>query len=129
MSPDIVKPTDEWSPKSKKGRIIPLHPRLGKILEPLRKSEGICFPAPEEKGGKPYRRIAYPKEFTEWFRKVGLKGERIGWHTLRHTFASLLVQEGVSIYKVSQWLGHSEVRTTQIYAHLIPGYDEDISRI
>ena len=49
-------------------------------------------------------------------------------HTLRHTFASHLVSNGVSLYKVSRWLGHKDLTTTQIYAHLAPG-DNDINRL
>lgn len=49
-----------------------------------------------------------------------------GWHLLRHTFASRLAQKGVSLYKISKWLGHKSCDTTQIYAHLSPGYDADI---
>jgi integrase len=41
-------------------------------------------------------------------------------HTLRHTCASWLVQEGVSIYDVSRQLGHASVQVTQRYAHLRP---------
>ena len=43
--------------------------------------------------------------------------------------ASLAVQAGVSIYKVSRWMGHGDCATTQIYAHLAPGYDEDIDKL
>ena len=43
---------------------------------------------------------------------------------LRHTFASHLVMKGISIYKVSQWLGHQSVNTTMVYAHLAPQDDE-----
>ena len=46
------------------------------------------------------------------------KGDRVTIHTLRHTFASRLVQHGVNIAKVSKLLGHSSIRTTEIYSHL-----------
>jgi integrase len=46
--------------------------------------------------------------------------EDLTLHILRHTCASRLVQRGVNIYDVSKWLGHSNVTTTQRYAHLAP---------
>ena len=52
-----------------------------------------------------------------------------GWHLFRHTFASRAVQAGVSLYKVSQWLGHRNMTTTQRYAHLQTSFDDDIERI
>lgn len=41
-------------------------------------------------------------------------------HTLRHTFASRLVQRGVSIYEVQKLLGHADIRMTERYSHLAP---------
>ncbi len=41
-------------------------------------------------------------------------------HTLRHTYASHLVQRGISLYVISRLLGHSSIKTTEIYSHLSP---------
>ncbi len=52
-----------------------------------------------------------------------------GWHLMRHTFASWLVQAGVPLAKLSAWLGHAQIQTTMRYAHLAPGHDADIDRL
>ena len=45
---------------------------------------------------------------------------RIGWHTLRHTFASHLAEKGISPITIKDLLGHSDIKTTMRYAHLGP---------
>jgi integrase len=49
-------------------------------------------------------------------RKADLHDCRI--HTLRHTHASRLIQNGMSVYEVREILGHSDIKTTMRYAHL-----------
>jgi len=64
---------------------------------------------------------AYHSFYAAWHvarEDAGLDDVRI--HDLRHTFASLLINKGVSIYEVQTLLGHSSVQMTQRYAHLAP---------
>lgn len=46
----------------------------------------------------------------------------LGWHALRHTFASHLAMRGVSIPAIKELLGHASIETTMMYAHLSPSY-------
>lgn len=45
--------------------------------------------------------------------------QKVGLHTLRHSIATHLLMQNMSIYKISEFLGHSSLESTQIYTHII----------
>jgi site-specific recombinase XerD len=64
---------------------------------------------------------------SKWFKSAVIEISKhinldtsIHFHSLRHSFASCLIQRGVSIYEVSILLGHSDIKVTEIYSHLTP---------
>lgn len=57
-------------------------------------------------------------------RKMGIK-KHLTFHTSRHTFATMLCTRGVDIYTTSKLLGHTSVKTTQIYANMVDSKKRD----
>ncbi len=84
-------------------------------------NEELVFPA--RSGGK-IEKIS--KTFTRAVDKAGLndgitdRRQRVTFHTLRHSFASWLVMEGISLYEVKELLGHASLAMTERYSHLAP---------
>ncbi len=77
----------------------------------------------KERGQTPlhclYTAKPYVSVFCSWNtarNNAGLKDVRM--HDLRHSFASFLVNAGRSLYEVQKLLGHTQIKTTQRYAHL-----------
>ena len=115
-----VQCTETFSTKSKKERIIP----IGGTLRNLFINQ---FPRviDLDKNGYVFSRVPgiklnedfVSKQFKKAVNDAGLNN-KIHFHTLRHSFASMLVQRGVSLYVVKELLGHEDLSTTQIYSHL-----------
>jgi integrase len=99
--------------KAKKQKVVPLSDRAVEVLK-RRKDNGSEYVFPNPKTGKPLQHF-----FNTWdrIRKIaGIPDVRL--HDLRHSFASFLVNNGRSLYEVQRLLGHSQIQTTQRYAHL-----------
>ena len=65
-----------------------------------------------------------------WLRLITAKGlPRVGFHALRHTHASALINAGVDILTISRRLGHRKASITlDVYGHLIEGADAAAAR-
>ena len=121
-----VTASEYWQPKANRARTIPLHDALRAFLDGWDGSRDGYIGRPEN---PPQADHLYRWDFTRTFAKVAAAAG-VPWctpHTLRHTFASQLVSAGVSLHKVSVWLGHADYATTRIYAHLKPA-DQDINK-
>lgn len=60
----------------------------------------------------------HKKALKEWLDTAGIT-KHITFHCFRHTFATLQLFSGTDMYTVSKMLGHREIKTTQIYAHIV----------
>lgn len=100
--------------KSKRMRSVPLNDSALEVLAQL-DTEGKCEHVfINKETNKPYTTIA--KVWLRLRAKAGLPHLRL--HDLRHSYASMLVNAGRTLYEVQQILGHSDTKVTERYAHL-----------
>jgi len=102
-----------FAPKTQKNRTVPINSDARKVLEywALGKRNESVFYNPET--GQPF--VDLKAGFALACRKAGIEG--VTWHTLRHTFASRVLDRGADIVTVQQLLGHSTVTVTMRYTH------------
>ncbi len=112
-------------PKNGESRMEPMHPLVKKMLLRRYESDPNGYIFKSTNGGK-------IKEVSDTFQRtvdqLGFnKGvtdarQKVVFHTLRHTYASWLVMNGVDLFTTQKLLGHKSNQMTQRYAHLAPEY-------
>ena len=109
-------------PRAKNGkhRHVLLNAKALAMLECLPRVNAYVFPG--KVAGKPLNNPQ--KCFTRTLQRAGIKDFRL--HDLRHTYASIAINNGASLYEVQHLLGHSQVKTTTRYAHLA---DDTLRRV
>lgn len=122
--------------KGGKERVIPLGAR---VIDKLRRYLGEARPHllenPAEDAvfvsnrGKKYSRIGLYQMVRRYARRAGLDDRGISPHTLRHSFATHLLEGGADLRAIQEMLGHSVLTTTELYTHLSTTFlEEEYSR-
>ena len=70
------------------------------------------------RSGKPISRIYFFKQVKKYAEQVGIDPTTISPHTLRHCFATHMLEGGAQLRMVQEMLGHTNIATTQIYTHI-----------
>jgi site-specific recombinase XerD len=105
--------------KGKKDRftLLPKH-----LLEPLRdyykQAKPRIYLFEGQKQGLPMHERSIQFFVQRYVRMIGLEGQDYSAHTLRHSFATHLLDAGTDIHTIKELLGHSNLDTTMIYLHL-----------
>ena len=109
--------------KTHRGRYVPMNTIVKDILQNrlTTRISKFVFCTPEGKP-LPYDHVTQ-RHFKKSQREAGLENI-IRFHDLRHTFASHFMMNGGNIYTLQKLLGHTDIKTTMIYAHL----DQDFLR-
>ncbi len=103
--------------KGKKDRYVPLADRMLELLRgywQMERPEHWLFPG---RGGRVLSHTTVQKAFQSALRDSGIK-KSASVHTLRHSYATFLLEDGMDLRSIQELLGHSSPSTTSIYTHL-----------
>ncbi len=120
--------------KGGKERLVPLHAAAIEALQrylalrenflPKNGESKFLFPSPSREGH--LTRQAFGQRLKALCLRAGIDPARCSPHTLRHSFATHLLEGGADLRVIQELLGHSDIGTTQIYTHVT---DERLTRV
>jgi integrase len=102
-----------WRSKVNNESVLYMTDRVHDVLTRRFESRVNQFIFTNKKG---LARGSLTKIFKKAFDRAGIEG--CSAHTLRHTHATRLIQNGMNLYEVKEILGHSDIKTTMRYAHI-----------
>jgi len=103
--------------KGRKDRYVPLSPKILLLLREYYKMYKPDIYLFEGEKGKPYTQSSARKVLKNVLRKTQIK-KRVTLHTLRHSYATHLLEAGTDIRYIQELLGHNSPKTTMIYTHV-----------
>lgn len=110
---------------AKKSRMIPLYPAALKALQIyIQEIRGLMISDPQESAlfvnisGSRMSRQGFWKILKYYQEKAGIEKD-ITPHTLRHSFAVHLLENGADLGSLQELMGHSDISSTQMYTHMI----------
>lgn len=120
-----IRNKESFVTKTGKNRVIPMHLKVEKILQKRQKGFSYIF---QYSTGNPYERNKWNESLKRILRKENI--ENASLHTFRHTFATRFLESGGGLKELQEILGHSDIETTMIYAHLVPEHlQKSINRL
>lgn len=103
--------------KGKKDRMLPMGTMLSRGISGYMAAEKPRLYLFEGNDGQAYSQRGAQWAITQAVKKAGIVKE-VTLHTLRHTYATHLLEQGVNILTIKELLGHAHIDTTMIYLHL-----------
>ena len=120
--------------KGSKERLVPVGGPARRALERYLDGVRTRLDRGEGKGrvflnarGRPLTRVTVWKIVKDAAEQAGVAGE-VSPHTLRHSFATHLLEGGADLAAVQELLGHADISTTQIYTHVDREYLKEVHR-
>ena len=121
--------------KGNKERIVPIGMRSYQLLKKYvdldrprlaRKSNSESYLFLNNRG-RPTTRMTVWNILSKHIKAAGIN-KRVSPHTLRHSFATHLLEGGADLRAVQEMLGHADITTTQIYTHLDSSYLKEVHK-